>query len=92
MQIVPQIEIAKGEQFVIINAKDKIKDTINYSDIAQRIEQFAKASNYQLIESFGDALASIIFNEFKFKKITVSIQKPSAIPKAELVCITIHKP
>ena len=28
LQIVPQIEIAKGEQFVILNAKDKIKDTI----------------------------------------------------------------
>lgn len=61
------------------NFKDRLNDTISYSDAIKIIVDITKENVYNLIETLAENIAKVLFCEFKkLITITVSVKKPFA--------------
>ena len=55
---------------------DDIRDTLNYSEIYEKIREIETATSYQLIETLADHVMQICFEQPLAKKVTLTIEKP----------------
>ncbi len=55
------------------SGSDDISDTLNYKDVAKRIIAYVENTEYQLIETLVENIASIILDEFKVGWVEVSL-------------------
>lgn len=58
---------------------DDLNDTINYSEIYKNIKALEEGTNYNLIESFANRVATLCLSDKKVQAVTVTLQKPEAI-------------
>ena len=70
---------------------DSITDALDYQAVAERISQFVRSSNFQLVETLAEACAQIILQEFDVSWLRLSIGKPTAIDNARTVGVTIER-
>lgn len=70
---------------------DSIEDAISYKDVATRIHDFVAESNFKLIESVAESIATIILEEFSATWCRVKISKPRAVEKASNVGVIIER-
>lgn len=69
---------------------DDIADTIDYADVAQRIQELGKTER-KTIERFAEDIADMILETFAPESVSVSIDK-YILPDAQRVAITINRP
>lgn len=55
---------------------DDINKTIDYGDIAQTIVHFVENSDFQLIETLAEQLATLLLNKFAIPKLKLTVSKP----------------
>ena len=72
-------------------ATDRIEDTLNYKDVAKRVQQFVTESEFQLVETMAEKIAERVLAEFDVPWIDVRINKPGAIRNAADVGVQIHR-
>lgn len=71
---------------------DDLYDTIDYSDIEQKMVDLAEKSKFFLIEAFARAAADIVLSYEKTSACTVTVTKPNASRRATVkVSITRKK-
>ncbi len=70
---------------------DNVKYSLDYKKLANRIKEFVKTNNYELIEALIENMAKTILVEFNVKYVTISISKIGAIRDSEEVGITITR-
>lgn len=70
---------------------DQLKDTIDYAAIAQRLTEFAAATEFRLIEALAEACARLVLVEFNLKRLTLTLHKPGAIRTASGVALRIER-
>jgi FolB domain-containing protein len=70
-------------------ASDDLKDTINYSHVAGRIQILAKEER-KTIEKFADDIARMILREFHPEKVRVKVDK-FALKGAKSTSVTIER-
>jgi 7,8-dihydroneopterin aldolase/epimerase/oxygenase len=70
---------------------DQISDALDYSKIANRIQEFVIQSQFFLIETLANQIADILLTEFGVKKLRLVIQKPNAIPQAKYAGLMIER-
>jgi dihydroneopterin aldolase len=70
---------------------DGVDDTLNYKDVAKRIQQFVGESEFQLVEAMAESIAEIIRDEFKVPWVRVRVAKPGAIRGAGNVGVKIER-
>ncbi len=73
------------------SGSDDISDTLNYKDVAKRVIAYVENTEYQLIETLVQNIASIILDEFKVSWVEVSVSKPGAIRGSKNVGIKIRR-
>ncbi len=73
------------------SGSDDISDTLNYKDVAKRIISYVESTEYQLIETLVESIASIILDEFRVSWVEVSVSKPGAIRGSKNVGIKIRR-
>lgn len=61
---------------------DELALTLDYAAISARIQQFADASDFQLVETFAERLAALLMAEFSIAWLRLRVTKPSAVPAA----------
>lgn len=54
---------------------DKIKDTIDYGKVVERVEQELKSAKFRLLEALSEHLAHIIIHELKAPWVRISVAK-----------------
>jgi dihydroneopterin aldolase len=72
-------------------ATDSIRSALNYEQLAKRLIEFVGASQYQLVESLGEAIARIAITEFGAPWVKVALTKPGAVDGARDVGIVIER-
>ena len=71
---------------------DDIKETIDYTKIAEMATQLAITKKYKLIESFCRDLNNLFLNTFKvIQKTRITVKKPNALPKAKYAAFSMKK-
>ncbi len=70
---------------------DSVEDTLNYKQVAKRIQQFVGDSSFQLVETLAEKIAGIIRDEFGVEWVRVSVNKPGAIRGSRDVGVRIER-
>ncbi len=68
---------------------DDIDDTIDYDKLSKEITSFAANADYQLIESFAEAVTQIVLAYSGVKWAKLKLSKPGAIENAANVGVSI---
>ncbi len=70
---------------------DDIKQTINYANVIEQIQQFIERSRFELLETLAEHLAQFLLKEYSIQEITLKIQKPEAIQNVPHVGVIITR-
>ncbi len=72
-------------------ATDSVEDTLNYKNVAKRVQQFVRDSSFQLVETLAERIAGIVTDEFGVAWVRVRVNKPGAIRGARDVGVIIER-
>lgn len=70
---------------------DTIDGTLNYKNVAKRVQSFVADSEFQLVETLAERIAGIVTDEFDVPWVKVRINKPGAIRGARDVGVEIER-
>jgi dihydroneopterin aldolase len=70
---------------------DAIEDTLDYKAVAKRLIGFVSESEFQLVESLAERVASIVLTEFDVPWVKVRLSKPGAVRYAGDVGVVIER-
>lgn len=68
-----------------------IKDTIDYAQVAARVTDFVSNSQFQLLETLAEAIAQLLFTEFKITWLKLQLAKPLAVANAKQTGVIIER-
>ncbi|MBL8251482.1 MAG: dihydroneopterin aldolase [Candidatus Competibacter sp.] len=72
-------------------ASDNLNDTLDYAAVARRIEEFAAASAFQLVETLAERVAELLRREFGVSWLRLTLRKPGAVASALDVGVLIER-
>lgn len=87
--VVLDLEMATNNQAAA--ATDRIEDALDYAAISRRLLSFIEDSEFQLIETLAEQVASIVLNEFSVPWLRLRLCKPGAVPEARDVGVLIER-
>lgn len=70
---------------------DNIADTVDYKTLTDHVSREVKASKHLLIEKMAEHVAGICLADRRVRAVTVTIDKPAAIPRARSVAVAITR-
>lgn len=85
------IDLEMGADIRKAAATDSIDDTLNYKNVAKRVQQFVSDSEFLLVETMAEKIAETILAEFDMPWIDVRVNKPGAIRGARDVGVHIRR-
>jgi 7,8-dihydroneopterin aldolase/epimerase/oxygenase len=85
------IDLEMGADVRKAAATDSIDDTLDYKQIAKRIQQFVEESAFKLVETLAENIAGIVLREFDVPWIVVKVNKPGAIRGSRDVGVVIRR-
>lgn len=72
-------------------AGDDLALALDYASVSARIEAFASAARFQLVETFAERLAQVLIEEFGIGWLRLRVTKPGAVPAARGVGVEIER-
>ncbi|PVZ15730.1 MULTISPECIES: dihydroneopterin aldolase [unclassified Pseudomonas] len=63
-------------------AGDDLEKALDYAKVAERVQAFADASTFILVETFAERLAEVLMSEFGIPWLRLRLTKPGAVPAA----------
>jgi dihydroneopterin aldolase len=85
------IDLEMGADIRRAAASDDIEDTLNYKQVAKRVQQFVADSEFQLVETMAEKTAALILAEFDVPWVRIRVNKPGAIRGARDVGVLIRR-
>lgn len=85
------IDLEMGADIRAAVESDHLDDTLNYKQVAKRVQQFVADSSFQLVEALAGRIADIILAEFDVPWVQVRVNKPGAIRNAKDVGVLIRR-
>lgn len=70
---------------------DHIDDTLDYKSISKAVIAFVENSEYQLIETLAEEVASLIMSQFQVPWLRLTLNKKGAIRDADDVGVIIER-
>jgi len=70
---------------------DRLEDTVNYSQLTDRIVEMAEKSSFFLIERLAEESARICLEDPGVQEVTVTIDKPKALERARSAAVSVHR-
>jgi dihydroneopterin aldolase len=70
---------------------DRIEDALDYAAISSRVLAFIEDSEFQLIETMAEQIASLVMAEFRVPWLRLRLGKPGAVAAAETVGVQIER-
>ena len=68
-----------------------LDDTVDYSDVAKRLEEFIQANQFLLLETLAEDTASWLHENYHIKWLELKVEKPQAIKNAASVGVKIFR-
>ncbi len=72
-------------------ASDSVESTLNYRDVAKRVQALVADSRFHLVETLAESVARVIVEEFNVPWVRVAVAKPGAIRGAREVGVVIER-
>jgi len=69
---------------------DDLKHTVNYSDVADEIRNFARAGRFRLLETLARRLAVHLSERFHLTDLTLHLRKPNALAGSDGPAVSLH--
>jgi dihydroneopterin aldolase len=69
---------------------DNLADALDYGAVAARVLALVEDSEYQLLEALGDAVVTLVREEFAVPWLRLRLSKPGAVAEAEDVGVVIE--
>jgi dihydroneopterin aldolase len=85
------IDLEMGADIRRAAETDSIEDTLNYKQVAKRVQEFVANSEFRLVETMAENIAKLVLEEFETPWIGVKINKPGAIRGARDVGVSIRR-
>ena len=85
------LDLELGADIRAAAATDCLDDTLNYQTLAQRLVEFAAASDCQLVETLGERIADLILREFAVPWLRLTVRKPGAASEAREAGVLIER-
>jgi len=83
------VDICVDCDFAAAASSDRVEHTIDYDLISKELTSLAVARQYQLIETFAEESAALLFKRFpSVSAIEITVRKPAAVPAA--ACSFVH--
>ncbi len=71
-------------------ASDRIEDALDYAAVAERVIDLVERSEYQLLETLADAVATMVRRDFKVPWLRLRLSKPGAVAAAQDVGVVVE--
>jgi len=85
------INIALEVDTLPAGVSDNLDDSVNYRTVAKRIIQFAEHSRFFLVEKLAHELAGLCLEDPRVRKVTLRVEKPSALRFARSVGVEVTR-
>lgn len=72
-------------------ARDDIADTVCYETVSKRIGSALLQQHFNLLETLGEHIVTLLFEEFGVPWVRLSIAKPGVIPNVRRVGVHIER-
>jgi len=70
---------------------DEVADTLDYKQVAKRVQAFIEASEFRLVETLAHRVALLILEEFGPAWVRLALNKPGAIRSSRDVGVVIER-
>ena len=88
---VVSIDLDVGLPGSAVFASDRVADTIDYEQVALRIQKLAGSGHFKLVETFADRIAKLLIDDFKAPWVKVTAAKIGILPNAKFVGVSIER-
>ncbi|MGH8221845.1 MAG: dihydroneopterin aldolase [Woeseiaceae bacterium] len=85
------VDLEMGADIRRAASSDRIEDTLDYKQIAKRVQQFVGDSSFRLVETLAEKIAGLVLVEFGVPWICVRVNKPGAIRGSRDVGVVIRR-
>ncbi len=85
------LDLEMGTDIRAAAATEDVANTLNYKSIADRLLAFIEASEFQLVETMAEEIATLVLKEFPVAGLKLRLGKPGAVPAAEDVGVVIRR-
>lgn len=72
-------------------ASDHIRDAVDYNAVCTTLLSLVSERQFQLLETFAESAARRLFEQFAISRLTLTVNKPGAVPAARTVGIEIER-
>ncbi|WP_320821585.1 dihydroneopterin aldolase [Reinekea sp.] len=70
---------------------DDLRDALDYDRLFKTLRRWALEQNFQLLESFAEALCQLVHEQFAIGRMQLQINKPAAVSECTAVGIRIER-
>jgi FolB domain-containing protein len=70
---------------------DNLSDCADYSTVSKKVQSYAESAGRFTVEALANDLARLCLNEANVQKVTVRVEKPSAVRFADSVGVEIER-
>ncbi|GMR20417.1 MAG: dihydroneopterin aldolase [Gammaproteobacteria bacterium] len=85
------INVEMATDITAAAASDDIKDTLDYKAVSKRIVNYAADTEFQLVETLAENIASLLLDEFKVPWCRLQLNKKGALRDARDVGVIIER-
>ena len=85
------IDLDIGLPGTAVFKSDKVADTIDYEQVALKIQKLAASGHFKLVETFAERIAKLLVDDFNAPWVKVSASKIGILPNAKFVGVTIER-
>ena len=72
-------------------SSDRVRDAVDYAAVADAVREVVAAEHPQLLETLAERIARTLFDRFPILSLTLSIDKPGAVPDVKSVGVEIER-
>lgn len=85
------LDIDLGTDISRAGETDAIEDTVDYKAVSDRVMDFTRASEFQLIETLATRLANLILEEFDVSWVRLKINKQGVVRNVRDIGVVIER-
>lgn len=72
-------------------SSDHIRDAVDYNAVCNTLLELVQERQFLLLETFAEAAARRLFEQFAIHQLWLTVNKPGAVPTAKTVGIAIER-
>jgi dihydroneopterin aldolase len=74
-----RIDLELGRSLREAGSSDKIRDTLDYTEVYRVVEEVAGSGEHRLVEALGERVVAALFARFDLEWITITVRKPKPL-------------